>query len=140
MHVFQWNLLLLYLHEILFRCVGYYSEADAPSRRLAKPLIFCRTESDSPMENGYARPVEGIYVLVDLQNMVIIDFEDRKLVPLPPADPLRNYTSAHTRGGVDRSDVKPLQILQRDGPSFRVNGQYVEWQKVVTFSYMWQID
>ncbi|KAG0458197.1 hypothetical protein HPP92_023354 [Vanilla planifolia] len=25
-------------------CVGYYSEADAPSRRLAKPLIFCRTE------------------------------------------------------------------------------------------------
>ncbi|CAI9283818.1 unnamed protein product [Lactuca saligna] len=110
-------------------CVGYHSEADAPSRRLAKPLIFCRTESDSPMENGYARPVEGIYILVDMQNMVVIDFEDRKLVPLPPADPLRNYTPAHTRGGVDRSDVKPLQILQPDGPSFRVNGQYVEWQK-----------
>ncbi|KVH98907.1 Copper amine oxidase [Cynara cardunculus var. scolymus] len=110
-------------------CVGYHSEADAPSRRLAKPLIFCRTESDSPMENGYARPVEGIYILVDMQNMVVLDFEDRKLVPLPPADPLRNYTPGHTRGGVDRSDVKPLQILQPDGPSFRVNGQYVEWQK-----------
>ncbi|KAK9903888.1 hypothetical protein M0R45_000859 [Rubus argutus] len=68
-------------------CAGYHSEADAPSRRLAKPLIFCRTESDCPMENGYARPVEGIHVLVDMQNMVVLEFEDRKLVPLPPADP-----------------------------------------------------
>ncbi|GKC80742.1 copper amine oxidase [Tanacetum coccineum] len=73
-------------------CVGYHSEADAPNRRLAKPLIFCRTESDCPIENGYARPVEGIDVLVDMQNMVVIEFKDRKLVPLPPADPLRNYT------------------------------------------------
>ncbi|CAH2075707.1 unnamed protein product [Thlaspi arvense] len=110
-------------------CVGYYSEADAPSRRLAKPLIFCRTESDCPMENGYARPVEGIHVVVDMQNMVVIEFEDRKLVPLPPADPLRNYTPGETRGGVDRSDVKPLHIIQPEGPSFRVNGHYVEWQK-----------
>ncbi|KAM0979479.1 hypothetical protein ACFX13_015612 [Malus domestica] len=110
-------------------CVGYHSEADAPSQRLAKPLIFCRTESDCPMENGYARPVEGIYILVDMQNMVVIKFEDRKLVPLPPADPLRNYTPGETRGGVDRSDVKPLQISQPEGPSFRVNGYFVEWQK-----------
>ncbi|KAL0289445.1 UNVERIFIED_CONTAM: Primary amine oxidase [Sesamum calycinum] len=110
-------------------CVGYHSEADAPSRRLAKPLIFCRTESDCPLENGYARPVEGIHVLVDMQNMVVIEFEDRKLVPLPPADPLRNYTPGETRGGVDRSDVKPLQIVQPEGPSFRINGHYVEWQK-----------
>ncbi|KAL0417181.1 UNVERIFIED_CONTAM: Primary amine oxidase [Sesamum latifolium] len=110
-------------------CVGYHSEADAPSRRLAKPLIFCRTESDCPLENGYARPVDGIHVLVDMQNMVVIEFEDRKLVPLPPADPLRNYTPGETRGGVDRSDVKPLQIIQPEGPSFRINGNYVEWQK-----------
>ena len=82
------------------------------------------------MENGYARPVEGIYVLVDLQNMVVIEFEDCKLVPLPPVDPLRNYTPGETRGGTDRSDVKPLQIIQAEGPSFRVNGYYVEWQKV----------
>ncbi|XP_057496957.1 amine oxidase [copper-containing] zeta, peroxisomal-like isoform X1 [Actinidia eriantha] len=110
-------------------CVGYHSEADAPKRRLAKPLIFCRTESDCPMENGYARPVEGIYVLVDMQNMGVIEFEDRKLVPLPPADPLRNYTPGETRGGVDRSDVKPLHIIQPEGPSFRVDGHFVQWQK-----------
>ncbi|KAI6686594.1 hypothetical protein NL676_032507 [Syzygium grande] len=110
-------------------CAGYHSEADAPNRRLAKPLIFCRTESDCPMENGYARPVEGIHVLVDIQNMVVIEFEDCKLIPLPPADPLRNYTPGETRGGVDRSDVKPLQIIQPEGPSFRVDGHFVQWQK-----------
>ncbi|KAL5214501.1 hypothetical protein ABZP36_003653 [Zizania latifolia] len=110
-------------------CAGYYSDADAPSRRLAKPLIFCRTDSDSPMENGYARPVEGIHVVVDMQNNVVIEFEDRKLVPLPPPDHLRNYTPGETRGGVDRSDLKPLIINQPEGPSFRINGYFVEWQK-----------
>ncbi|KAF6139215.1 hypothetical protein GIB67_040362 [Kingdonia uniflora] len=117
-------------------CAGYHSDADNPSHRLAKPLIFCRTESDCPMENGYARPVEGIYVLIDIQNMVVLEFEDRKFVPLPPADPLRNYTPGETRGGVDRSDVKPLQIIQPEGPSFRVNGNFVEWQKVLFLSFV----
>ncbi|KAH0975451.1 hypothetical protein GBA52_017350 [Prunus armeniaca] len=106
--------------------VGYYSAADGPQRR---PLIFCRTQSKRPMENGYARPVEGLYILVDMQNMAVIEFEDRKLVPLPPADQLRNFTPGETRGGVDRRDVTPLQILQPQGPSFRVNGYFVEWQK-----------
>ena len=129
------KIILSYVLVSLCRCVGYHSDADAPSRRLAKPLIFCRTESDCPMENGYARPVEGIYVLVDIQNMVIVEFEDKKLVPLPPADPLRNYTPGETRGGVDRSDVKPLHILQPEGPSFRVNGHFVEWQKVCFLKY-----
>jgi hypothetical protein len=85
------------------------------------------------MENGYARPVEGIYILVDIQNMVVLEFEDRKLIPLPPTDPLRNYTSGETRGGVDRSDVKPLQIIQPEGPSFRVNGHFIQWQKVIVY-------
>ncbi|KAI5329737.1 hypothetical protein L3X38_029134 [Prunus dulcis] len=69
--------------------VGYYSTADGPERRLAKPLIFCRTQTD----------------------------------------PLRNFTPGETRGGVDRRDVTPLQILQPQGPSFRVNGYFVKWQK-----------
>ena len=111
-----------------------FSDADAPNRRIGKPLIFCRTESDSPMENGYARPVEGIHVVVDMQNNVVIEFEDRKLVPLPPPDHLRNYTPGETRGGVDRSDVKPLIINQPEGPSFRINGYFVEWQKVKCLS------
>ena len=112
------------------RCAGYYSDADAPNRRLGKPLSLCRTESDSPMENVYPRPDAAIHVIVDMQNNVVIEFADRKFVPLPPPDHLRNYTPGETRGGVDRSDVKPLIISQPEGPSFRITGSFVEWQKV----------
>jgi len=91
------------------------------------------------MENGYARPVEGIYILVDMQHMEILEFEDQKLIPLTPADPLRNYTSGETRGGVDRSDVKPLQIIQPEGPSFRVNGHFIQWQKVIVRIFTFSI-
>lgn len=56
---------------VVHRCVGYYSEEDSPSRRLGRPLVFCRTESDCPLENGYARPVEGIHVLVDMRQMQV---------------------------------------------------------------------
>ncbi|KAJ7558793.1 hypothetical protein O6H91_04G056000 [Diphasiastrum complanatum] len=109
-------------------CAGYFSEEDAPHRRLAKPLLFCRTESDCPMENGYARPVEGILIVVDLQNMKVIEFQDHRFVPLPAPDPLRNYTPSHLSSGL-RTDIKPLHITQPKGPSFRVNGYAVEWQK-----------
>ena len=78
------------------------------------------------MENGYVRLVEGIYVLVNMQIMVLIKFEDRLLVHLLPACPLRNSNPGKTRGGVDRSDVKPLLILQLEGASFRVDGHFVE--------------
>ena len=110
--------------------MGYFTEADAPNRRLAKPIIFCRSDSDCTLDNGYARPVEGILVTVDMQNMTVLHFEDKELIPLPPPDPLRNYTAGADRGGMDRIDVKPLDIVQPEGPSFRVSGHRVEWQKV----------
>jgi len=67
----------LTFNGLVCRCVGYYSEEDSPSRRLARPLVFCRTESDCPLENGYARPVEGIHVLVDMQKMEVILYDFR---------------------------------------------------------------
>uniref|UniRef100_A0A0E0K1V0 Amine oxidase n=1 Tax=Oryza punctata TaxID=4537 RepID=A0A0E0K1V0_ORYPU len=63
-------------------------------------------------------------------NNTVIEFEDRKFVPLPPPDHLINYTPGETQGGVDRSDLKTLIINQPDGPRFRVNGYFVEWQKI----------
>lgn len=39
------------------------------------------------MENGYVGPVEGIHVLVDMQKLMVIEFEYQNLTP----DPLRNW-------------------------------------------------
>ncbi len=56
-------------HGMICRCVGYYGEEDAPSWRLARPLVFCRTPGACPLGNGYARPVKGIHELVDMRQM-----------------------------------------------------------------------
>ena len=88
----------------------------------------------APSEHGYARPVEGLIVTFDLDAMEVLDIEDHGVVPLPPTagnyaeqfmfDP--NNRPAFTEF---RSDVKPIEITQPDGPSFTVDGWQVRWQK-----------
>jgi primary-amine oxidase len=58
-----------------------YDLEDPRGRRLIRPLTFVRSRED---DNGYARPVEGLVVLVDLDRMEVIDVRDHGVVPLPP--------------------------------------------------------
>jgi primary-amine oxidase len=100
--------------------------------RFVRPLTWVRS---APDDNGYARPVENVVTLVDLDTMTVVDVEDYGVVPLPgtPA----NY-SAHAITEPDnlpsfpagpRQDVKPLDITQDDGPSFTIDGYHLRWQK-----------
>ena len=57
-----------------------YDIEDPLGRRLIRPLTFVRSRED---DNGYARPVEGLVVLVDLDRMEVIDVRDHGVVPLP---------------------------------------------------------
>ncbi len=102
---------------------GYYGEEDAPSRRLSRPLVFVRL--DGPADNGYAHPVEGLHIVVDLERMQVVLFEDHGAVPIPrePA----NYTTEAV--GPLRTDLRPLEITQPEGPSFAVDGYHVRWQR-----------
>eukprot|EP00899_Mesostigma_viride_P013214 jgi/Mesvir1/21894/Mv01962-RA.2 len=106
-------------------CVGYFGPEHDPKRRLARALIYCRSASGR-IDNGYARPVEGIHAIIDLQTMEVVEFSDNRHVPLPPVDPLRNYKPEDRP---PRRDLKPLLITQPEGPSFRVDGYKVSWQK-----------
>ncbi|KAK3233064.1 hypothetical protein CYMTET_56619 [Cymbomonas tetramitiformis] len=106
-------------------CAGYFGEEDAPSRRLSRPLIYLRTDSElGPDDNGYSRPVEGIHVVVDLQSMRVISVHDEELVPIPPPDPLRNYIGERVPGALP---LKPLSVVQPEGPSYHVEGNAVSW-------------
>jgi len=104
-------------------CVGYYGPEDHPRRRLSKPLLFVRTNGVDN-DNGYARPVEGIYIVVDHQTMQVVEFEDRGGAPIPPPDPLRNYIG---EAAPPAFPLKPLHITQPQGPSFIVDGTAVAW-------------
>jgi primary-amine oxidase len=108
-----------------------YDLEDPRGRRLIRPLTFVRSRED---DNGYARPVEGLIVLVDLDLMEVIDVRDHGVVPLP--EKAGNYTpelafDEDNRPGFTRlrDDVRPIEITQPEGPSFTVDGHAVSWQK-----------
>jgi primary-amine oxidase len=100
--------------------------------RFVRPLTWVR---DAPDDNGYARPVENLVTLVDLDAMTVVDVEDYGVVPLPTTP--ANYSSKAITDQANlpnfpagpRQDVKPLDITQHDGPSFTIDGYHLRWQK-----------
>jgi primary-amine oxidase len=94
---------------------------DKGVRRL-RALCFVRSE---PKDNGYARPMDSMVMVVDLYEMKVIRIEEYPIAPLPPepANWAREYIPNM------RKDLKPVDIVQPEGPSFTVEGNQVEWQK-----------
>lgn len=101
---------------------GDYGDADEEGMRLTRALMFVRA---APHDNGYARPVEGLVALVDLNVMRIVRLEDTAVVPLPPEP--GNYAAEFV--SPMRDDLKPVSITQPEGTSFSVDGHAITWQK-----------
>jgi primary-amine oxidase len=102
---------------------GHYGDepsADA-GRRLVRALAYARAE---PQDNGYARPIENLLTIIDLNLMEVVRVEDHGVVPLPPEP--ANWTSRYVPP--DRPAPSPLHIAQPQGPGFSVNGQEIRWQ------------
>ncbi len=75
--------------------------------------------------NFYDRPIEGLTIVVDLNQGKVIDLVDTVVLPIPT-----EHTEFSEKAlGPMRSDLKPLVITQPEGPSFTVNGHEVQWQK-----------
>jgi len=100
---------------------GNYGSTEDSSKRLTRPLCFLRSH---PTDNGYARPIEGIRPVVDLNTMQVIRVEEFGEWPLPPES--GNYASSIVEN--QRTDIKPLEITQPSGPSFTLSGRQLVWQ------------
>jgi primary-amine oxidase len=100
---------------------GNYGSEEDRTRRLARPLCFVRQD---PTDNGYAKPIEGLRPVVDLNAMKVVRVEDYGHWPLPPQQ--CNYAADRVTNF--RKDIKPLEINQPEGPSFTVDGYQVRWQ------------
>ncbi|CAF0747215.1 unnamed protein product [Adineta ricciae] len=101
---------------------GYYGEEEERTRRLARPLCFVRSH---PNDNGYTHPIEGLRPVVDLNLMEVIRIEIYNHYPIPYIS--CEYTSDQV--SKVRTDIRPLEIVQPEGPSFQINGYQVSWQK-----------
>jgi primary-amine oxidase len=94
---------------------------DQGLRRL-RALCFLRSE---PNDNGYARPIDSMVVVVDLYTMQVMRIEEYPIAPLPPEP--GNWAREYIPNV--RTDLKPVDIVQPEGPSFAVEGNQVKWQK-----------
>ena len=103
---------------------GHYGNEPAGDRgrRLVRALTWVKSDAK---DNGYAHPIEGLITVIDLNRKEVVRIEDLGVVPVP--------AGAGNWGRADvshpRTDLKPLQVTQADGPSFSVSGQEVRWQK-----------
>ncbi len=101
---------------------GYFNREIEKGRRLVSAVSYYREQLK---DNGYAHPIEGVVALVDLIEEKVIELVDEKeIVPIPKTK--RNYDRESLPP--PRTTVKRLDIIQKDGPSFKVDGWKVEWQ------------
>ncbi|KAM3100516.1 primary-amine oxidase [Phormidesmis sp. 146-12] len=102
--------------------IGNFGFAEEVGIRLSRCLCYLRA---TPNGNFYARPIDGLVPVVDLNKMQVLKIEDLGILPVPPE------ASEYARSFIPkfRDDIKPLQITQPEGPSFEVNGHQIRWQK-----------
>ncbi len=101
---------------------GTFGLGHEEGRRITRCLAYLRTSKD---DNGYARPLEGLLAFVDMGRGEVLEVLDLGVVPLPTEH--GSYYPEHN--GPLRTDLKPLEITQPEGPSFEVDGNLVRWQK-----------
>jgi primary-amine oxidase len=102
--------------------IGDFADEVDEGRRLVWTLAFYRA---APDDNPYAKPVDGLHAIVDVDDMVVLRVEDQGDVTLPP----ENGAYTPDKLGPSRGDLRPVEIHQPDGVSFEVDGWEVRWQK-----------
>ncbi len=91
-------------------------------RRMVRAICWLK-EHDT--DNQYARPLYGLVGAVDINALELLRLDDHA-PGTPPPPPGGDYRNGG--GRPYRSDVKPLEITQPDGPGFALDGHGVRWQ------------
>jgi primary-amine oxidase len=101
---------------------GSFGLAHEEGRRISRCIAYWR---ESPSDNGYARPIEGLIAFFDNGAGKVLEVVDLGVVPMPTEK--GSYFPADV--GPMRDDLERLEIVQPDGPSFHVDGNLVQWQR-----------
>ncbi len=101
---------------------GFFGREFEKGARIVRAVSYWREDI---RDNGYAHPIEGVVAVVDLISNQVVDLvDDETVIPVPRRK--RNYGQESFPDV--RQDVKPLNIVQPQGPSFSVDGWTVQWQ------------
>ncbi|MEO5881891.1 MAG: hypothetical protein ABIQ06_05705, partial [Caldimonas sp.] len=95
------------------------------SRRIVKAQMYY---TEGGKINLYARPIEGLQAVIDLDDRKIIKLIDTGVVPIPAATHNFDEASIGAAYGL-RPELRPIRISQPAGVNFRFDGNFIEWQK-----------
>ncbi|XP_071722645.1 amine oxidase [copper-containing] alpha 3, peroxisomal-like [Rutidosis leptorrhynchoides] len=100
--------------------IGWFGE-ERRNKRLVKVHCFYMEGTI----NFYMRPIEGVTVTVDLDDMKVVDFKDRLTITIPKADGT-DYREAKQS---PKAHLNKISVVQPDGPSFTIEGHQIRWGK-----------
>jgi primary-amine oxidase len=101
---------------------GSFGVVHEAGRRITRCLMYYR---ENPEDNGYARPIEGVIAFVDMGSAEVLEVVDAGVVPIPP----EKGSYYPEDNGPLRSDLKPLEVAQPEGPSYAVEKNLITWQR-----------
>jgi primary-amine oxidase len=95
------------------------------SKRIVKgQLLYIEGAST----NFFARPIEGIQAVLDLDAHQVLEVIDTGVIPIQPHNYNFDEATIDAAYGL-RSQLKPIEISQPEGSNVTFDGNFVEWQK-----------
>ena len=100
---------------------GVFGHEDEVGRRTVRVLAFYQyDEADLP----WAHPIDGVVAYVDLTGRRVTKVIDELDLAVPAE---RGEWDAEPHAVPARTDLKPIEITQPEGPSFSVEGNQISW-------------
>ncbi|CAL5086021.1 unnamed protein product [Urochloa decumbens] len=101
---------------------GAGAGAGAAAGRVAKMQCFVAGDT----ANYYARPIEGVTLVVDLDRMTIVGYKDRVTYPVPKAEGT-DYRAGKAGPPLPGPEPAPGVVVQPEGRGFQIDGHVVRW-------------
>lgn len=95
------------------------------ARRIVKAQMYY---TEGAAINLFARPIEGMQAIIDLDERRVLQVLDTGVVPIPPATHEFDEASVAASVGL-RPPLKPIRMTQPQGRNFTIQGNFIEWQK-----------
>jgi primary-amine oxidase len=117
--------------DLVFMDTWTYGNALIPEKYRGRRLGWSDTwVKAQPGANPYAGPVNGFHCVIDVNTMELLEIEDSFTVDTPEimGEYVPHLIPDRIKAKSTRPPLKPLDIVQPDGPSFSVDGNLVEWQ------------
>jgi len=101
---------------------GAFGPPEDDRRRMVRVLAFVQAREH---DLAWAHPVDGVAAYVDLIEKKVFKITDEFELPVPAES--GDYDDEAVRGP-RRTTLRPIEISQPEGPSFTLNGTWLQWQ------------